>query len=163
MSNDHEEEMIRFVGAPSARLAVFAASGTRDDLVVLLHGGPGVPDYLAPVAALLATKHRVIRYDQRGTGRSIHHNGRFGLTEHLEDLETIRKVCGHERLGLFGHSWGGMLAQLYAQRHPERVSKMFLCDSGIGLGEEWRAMERAVTAHNRRRAGRGGFALMGLY
>jgi pimeloyl-ACP methyl ester carboxylesterase len=61
MSNDHEEEMIRFVGAPSARLAVFAASGTRDDLVVLLHGGPGVPDYLAPVAALLATKHRVIR------------------------------------------------------------------------------------------------------
>ena len=35
--------------------------------VILLHGGPGVPDYLAEVAEILAPRHRVIRYDQRGT------------------------------------------------------------------------------------------------
>jgi len=128
MSNADEGDKIHFVDAPGARLAVFAAGGTRDYLIVLLHGGPGVPDYLAPVAKLLATRYRVIRYDQRGTGRSIHHNGRFGLTEHLEDLEAVRKACGHERLGLFEHSWGETLAQLYAQRYPARVSKMFLCD-----------------------------------
>jgi proline iminopeptidase len=163
MSNADEGERVHLVDAPSARLAVFAAGGPRDDLIVLLHGGPGVPDYLAPVAALLATKYRVIRYDQRGTGRSLDHNGRFSLEQHLEDLEAVRRACGHERLGLFGHSWGGTLAQLYAHRYPERVSKMFLCDSGIGLGEDWRDMERAVMAHNRRQAGTGGFALMGLY
>jgi len=39
-----------------------------------------------------------------------------------------------------------------------------LCNSGIGLGEDCKAMERAVMAHNRGRAERkGGFALMGFY
>ena len=54
MSNVDEGERIHFVDAPGARLAVFVAGGTRDDLIVVLHGGPGVPDYLAPVATLLA-------------------------------------------------------------------------------------------------------------
>jgi proline iminopeptidase len=163
MSNSDQAGKTSFVDAPGAKLTVFVDGEAQEDPVILLHGGPGVLDYLADVAEILAPKHQVIRYDQRGTGRSTAHNGRFGLREHVEDLEAIRKAYGHERLSLFGHSWGGSLAQLYAQRYPARVSKMFLCDSGIGLGEDWRAMERAVMAHNRRRAGTGGFALMGLY
>jgi proline iminopeptidase len=152
-----------FVDAPGAKLAVYSRGATREDPVILLHGGPGVPDYLAGVAELLAPRLRVIRYDQRGTGRSVDHDGRFGLAEHLEDLEAIRAAHGFERVGLFGHSWGGTLAQLYARRHPERVAKMFLCDSGIGLGKDWKEMEKAVMAHNRSRGGKFGFALMGLY
>ncbi|WP_052710912.1 alpha/beta fold hydrolase [Pseudofrankia sp. DC12] len=38
--------------------------------VVLGHGGPGLWDYLAPVAALLDDVFTVIRFDQRGCGRS---------------------------------------------------------------------------------------------
>jgi proline iminopeptidase len=152
-----------FVDAPGAKLAVYSRGATREDPVILLHGGPGVPDYLADVAELLAPWHRAIRYDQRGTGRSVDHDGRFGLAEHVEDLEAIRAAHGYERVGLFGHSWGGTLAQLYARRYPERVAKMFLCDSGIGLGEDWKEMEKAVMAHNRSRGGKGGFALMGFY
>jgi proline iminopeptidase len=81
----------------------------------------------------------------------------------VEDLEAIRAAHGYDRVGLFGHSWGGTLAQLYARRYPERVTKMFLCNSGIGLGEDWKEMEKAVMAHNRSRGGKAGFALMGLY
>lgn len=164
MTRDHDRvDQVSFVDAPGAKLAVFVESEAQEDPVVLLHGGPGVPDYLADVAEILARRHQAIRYDQRGTGRSAAHNGRFGLAEHVEDLETIRKAYRHERLSLFGHSWGGTLAQLYAGRYPERVAKLFLCNSGIGLGEDWKEMERAVMAHNRRQAGTGGFALMGLY
>jgi proline iminopeptidase len=156
-------ERASFVEAPGAKLAVYCRGASRADPVVLLHGGPGVPDYLADVAGLLAPSHQVIRYDQRGTGRSVDHDGRFGLAEHVEDLEAIRAAYGHERVGLFGHSWGGTLAQLYARSYPERVAKMFLCDSGIGLGEDWKVMEKAVMAHNRSRGGKVGFTLMGLY
>ena len=82
----------------------------------------------------------MIRYDQRGTSRSTVRDGRFGLAEHVEDLEAIREAYEHERLSLFGRSWGGTLTQPYAGRYPERVAKLFLCNSGIGLGEDWKAM-----------------------
>src|SRR5919202_4121937 len=74
-----------FVDAPGAKLAVYSRGATREDPVFLLHGGPGVPDYLADVAGLLAPRHRGIRYDQRGSGRSVDHDRRFGLAEHVED------------------------------------------------------------------------------
>ena len=163
MSNSDQAGKPSFVNTPGAKLAVFVEGEAQEDPVILLHGGPGVPDYLADVAEILAPKHQVIRYDQRGTGRSTAHNGRFGLREHVEDLEAIRKAYGHERLSLFGHSWGGSLAQLYAGRYPQRMEKLFLCNSGIGLGEDWKAMEKEVMAHNRRQAGTVGFALMGFY
>jgi len=49
----------------------------------------------------------MIRYDQRGTSRSTVRDRRFGLAEHVEDLEAIREEYGHERLSLLGHPWGG--------------------------------------------------------
>lgn len=151
-----------WVDGPGSRLAVYV-SGASTDPVVLLHGGPGVPDYLAPVAEILALRHQVIRYDQRGTGQSTAEMGRFGLSEQVADLEAVRVALGLERIGLFGHSWGGTLAQLYARTHPDRASKLFLSNSGIGLGEDWKRMERAVMRHNRSSAGVGGFALLGLW
>ncbi|GAB3839595.1 alpha/beta fold hydrolase [Dactylosporangium cerinum] len=38
--------------------------------LVMVHGGPGVPDYLAPVAGIIDDLCLVHRYDQRGTGGS---------------------------------------------------------------------------------------------
>ena len=85
--------------ALGARLAVYVEGEAQDDPIILLHGGSGVPDYLADVARSLSLKHRGIRYDQRGTGRSSVHDRRFALGEHVEDvedLETIRETYGHE-------------------------------------------------------------------
>jgi len=150
-----------FVDSPGARLAIYE-EGTADDPVFLLHGGPGVPDYLADVSAILARKHRVIRFDQRGTGKSVCSSGRYALQDYVDDLDAVR--CAHklQRLALFGHSWGGMVAQLYATHHPDRVAKLCLSNSSVGLGDDWRLMERAVMAHNRRVSGIGGFVLLGV-
>jgi proline iminopeptidase len=84
------------------------------------------------------------------------------LDDYVEDLEAVRRAYKLERLALFGHSWGGMVAQLYATHYPDRIAKLALCNSSIGLGNDWRAMERAVMAHNRHRSGLGGFVLLGL-
>jgi proline iminopeptidase len=77
-------------------------------------------------------------------------------------VDAVRRACGLERVAVFGHSWGGIVAQLYAARHPDRVAKLCLCSSSIGLGSDWKAMERAVMAHNRRRSGLTGFMRLGL-
>jgi pimeloyl-ACP methyl ester carboxylesterase len=39
-------------------------------MIKMVHGGPGVPDYLAPVAGIIDDLCPVHRYDQRGTGGS---------------------------------------------------------------------------------------------
>ncbi len=152
---------VSFVETSGARLAIFE-EGMTGDTILLLHGGPGVPDYLADVSAIFATKHRVIRFDQRGTGRSPCDSGQYALDDYVNDVDAVRRARGLERLKLLGHSWGGMVAQLYAARHPDRVAKLCLCNSSVGLGDDWKAMERAVMSHNRRRSGLAGFMLLGL-
>jgi len=156
------ERVSTWVESSGGRLAVYLSGGGQD-AVILLHGGPGVPDYLGPVAEMLGSSHSVVRYDQRGTGHSATGFSDFGLDDQVQDLEAIRAALGHERIGLFGHSWGGTLAQLYQIQHPSRVSSLFLSNSGIGLGRDWKEMERAVMSHNRIRGGVGGFSLLGLY
>ena len=157
-----ESTVDKWVESSGGRLAVYL-SGSGENAVYLLHGGPGVPDYLAPVAKLLEPTHSVVRYDQRGTGQSAADFIDFDLDSQVEDLEAVRTALGHKRISLFGHSWGGTLAQLYALRYPDHVDSMFLSNSGIGLGQDWKVMERAVMAHNRARGGFWSFMLLGLY
>jgi proline iminopeptidase len=90
------------VDAPTAVLITYEQRGEGAP-ILLLHGGPGCPDYLEPVAAPLAGR-RVIRFDQRGVGEATAKNGRFGIDDHLNDIEAVREHYRIERWHLFGHS-----------------------------------------------------------
>ena len=61
--------------------------------VVLLHGGPGLWDYLRPLADLLPGR-TAIRFDQRGCGRSGGTDGPFTLDVALADVEAVRAALG---------------------------------------------------------------------
>jgi proline iminopeptidase len=145
---------------PTAELVGHDYAGEGDP-IVMLHGGPGVPDYLGAVAALLAPRHRVITFDQRGVGASVVRTGGYSIAAYLGDLEAIRTSLGVEKLHLFGHSWGGLLGQLYAATYPTRVNSLFLSNPSTGIGPDWKRMERAVMRHNRLQAGIWGFLIMG--
>lgn len=88
---------------------------------VLVNGGPGMADYLGPVAELLTPRHTVYRYEQRGCGRSSA-SGELTLGAFVRDLEALRAHFGHDRWTLIGHSWGVDLALATALHHPERIS-----------------------------------------
>lgn len=152
---------------PTAELVGHEYAGEGDP-IVMLHGGPGVPDYLGPVAARLSPRHRVITFDQRGVGASVVRTGGYSIAAYLGDLEAIRASLSVERLHLFGHSWGGLLGQLYAATYPTRVNSLFLSNPSTGVGPDWKRMEGAVMRHNRRQAGLvrflalGGWSLLSL-
>jgi pimeloyl-ACP methyl ester carboxylesterase len=114
-------------------LALFVHDGEHDT-VLLLHGGPGVPDYLEPVARMLAPRHRAARFDQRGVGKSIALSAAYGIGDYLADVDAVRNHLRVERLHLFGHSWGGLLAQLYASAYPDQTASLVLCNSSTGAG-----------------------------
>ena len=89
--------------------------------VVTVHGGPGIPDYLAPVAGIIDDLCLTHRYDQRGTGGSVWH-GEHTIARHVQDLASLLDAWGHDRAVLIGHSFGTSLASYFLLAHPGRVA-----------------------------------------
>jgi len=113
--------------------------------VILCHGGPGLWDMLADLAVLLAPTMTVIRWDQRGCGRSAR-RGPYTLARTVADLDVVRAHFGFDRAAVFGHSWGASVALRYALDHPGRVDRLVYC-SGVGIGRAWHASyERNLAA-----------------
>ncbi|MFD9422810.1 MULTISPECIES: alpha/beta fold hydrolase [unclassified Streptomyces] len=120
----------------------WVASGdtTRRPAVVMLHGGPGLPDYLGDVAPMVADLAPVYRYDQRGTGRSPW-RGPHSLARHVEDLAELLDAWDVPEAVLIGHSYGTDLASRFCLAHSDRVAAMLLmCGPFVG---DWRTGEQA--------------------
>ncbi|MGW0560561.1 alpha/beta fold hydrolase [Streptomyces sp. NPDC003016] len=113
---------------------LWAERSGAGDPVVLCHGGPGLWDTLEDVAALLAGRAAVYRWDQRGCGRS-ERRGPYSVAGSVADLDAVRRHFGLESVTLLGHSWGARLALHYALAHPERVTRLVYV-SGTGIGPE---------------------------
>ena len=103
--------------------------------VVLCHGGPGIYDYLGPVAAKIDDVATVHRYDQRGCGRS-EDLGPYDVRTYVDDLDALRAYWGYEAWTIGGHSWGATLALLYAIQYPERAARLVYV-SGTGIDPAW--------------------------
>ena len=74
----------------------------------------------------LAERHKLIRYDQRGSGLSERTVSDFSLDAQLLDLEAVVDRLGLERFALFAPYFQGPVAITYAARHPERLSHLLL-------------------------------------
>ena len=85
-------------------------------------------------------------------------DGRYDLDAYLADIEAIREHLGVDRWHVLGHSWGGLLAQAYANDHADHVRGLVLSSSSLGVGTDWKATKRAAFATDRRRAGLRGTA-----
>lgn len=121
------------------------------ETVILLHGGPGVPMPFSSLAKFLAQKYQVITFDQRGTARSpADAHASFSMDEYVADIDTIARHFNLKSFHLFGHSWGGLYAQIYAEQRPEKIQSMFLVSPGSGTGAQWKQVEREVFAFNTR-------------
>lgn len=97
--------------------------GSRTPLLTL-HGGPGAGhDYLAPLEAL-ADQRRVVLYDQLGCGRSDKPNDRrlWRIERFCDEIDALRERLGLGKVILYGHSWGGWLAQEYLARRGRAAS-----------------------------------------
>jgi 3-oxoadipate enol-lactonase len=81
----------------------------------------------------LAGRHRVIRYDVRGFGRSPRPSVPYSL---LDDLTAVLDHFGLERVSLVGCSLGGGTALTFALAHPDRVNAMVLLCPGV-IGYPW--------------------------
>ncbi len=113
--------------------------------LLALHGGPSLAyDYLEPLEAVATTGRRVIFYDQLGSGNSATPADPSLWTVDLfvDEIANLRRVLELDRVHVFGHSWGGMLAMEYALTQPLGLTSLVLSDTMASVRQWWDELRR---------------------
>jgi 3-oxoadipate enol-lactonase len=99
-------------------------------------------------AAALGDSLRILRYDQRGHGRSEAPTGRYTFELLMADAIALMDALSIARAHFAGLSMGGATALGLAQRHPDRFDRIIICDSPCAstpaTAQQWE--ERIVMA-----------------
>jgi len=109
----------------------YETSGKGEPLL-LIPGGPGFSHlYFTPHFAKLSYKFNIIYFDAFGRGKSDRAKSpdEYSIRRDVEDIEGLRKYLGIDKLNIFGHSYGGIVAQVYALKYPEHVKKLILSNT----------------------------------
>jgi proline iminopeptidase len=104
--------------------------------ILAMHGGLGWDHtYFRPYLDSLADLARLIYYDHRGNGRSEPPSSWNDVTHRslVDDAEAIRRQLVDEPVVLFGHSYGGFLAQEFALMYPDSLRGLILCSTAPAL------------------------------
>tara|TARA_R110000868_G_scaffold72252_5_gene210878 strand:+ start:107 stop:931 length:825 start_codon:yes stop_codon:yes gene_type:complete len=111
-------------GAPAPAPLLFI-SGTGGDL----RNKPSAMD--GPL-----TKHfDMVAYDQRGLGQTSKPDRPYTMAEYADDAAALMDALGWTMAHVVGVSFGGMVAQELALRHPARIQRLVLaCTSPGGAG-----------------------------
>ena len=108
----------------------------RKPVLLLLHGGPG--DVQSPFISVYAPYERdfvLVQWDERGAGQTFAKNGAAGVTlerliaDGIDLARQLRQRFPKQKLILFGHSWGSLIATGMAQQRPD------LFDAYVGTGQ----------------------------
>lgn len=127
----------------------YRVAGREDGPVVVLANSLGTDARIWDlVVAELGRRYRVLSYDKRGHGLSDAPAGDYALVDHVGDLAGLLDHLGIATAALAGVSVGGLIAQSFALRHPERLAALVLCDTAPKIGDEamWNQRIAAVRA-----------------
>lgn len=102
--------------------------------VVMLHGNPTWSFYYRNLVPALSGGRRVIVPDHIGCGLSDKPGDDkydYTLASRAGDLEDLLESLGIKGdVTLVLHDWGGMIGMTWAARHPERVTRLALLNTG---------------------------------
>jgi 3-oxoadipate enol-lactonase len=79
-----------------------------------------------PLVGPLAESYRVITFDNRGVGDSDAPPGPYDTATMAADAVGVLDALGIEKAHVMGASLGGMIAQMVALEHPDRVDRLVL-------------------------------------
>ena len=94
--------------------------GTKPYNIAVIHGGPGAPGEVAPIARELSDEYGILEPFQ--TEASI--DGQILELKNILDNNASFPVT------LIGHSWGAWLSYIFAAKYPKLIKKLIIIGSG---------------------------------
>ena len=83
----------------------------------------------------LIAEFEILAHDQRGLGQSGKPDLAYTMADYADDAAALLDHVGWDRCHVLGVSFGGMVAQELAIRHPQRIDRLVLaCTSSGGAG-----------------------------
>lgn len=84
--------------------------------VAVIHGGPGAPGEMAPIAQRLSSSYGILEPLQTA----------YSVESQVEELKTQLEQNVASPVILIGYSWGALLSLIFAARYPTLVKKLIL-------------------------------------
>jgi pimeloyl-ACP methyl ester carboxylesterase len=121
--------------------------------VLLIHGAEADHGLFDPLVAALDGRVRAVTYDQRDCRADADDGDEYRLEDLADDAVQVLDELDIDAAHVVGQSVGGVIAQLVALRHPDRVNRLVLCctyragESLATINPDGVAQRLAVRAH----------------
>jgi pimeloyl-ACP methyl ester carboxylesterase len=99
----------------------FRSYGDKPFEIAVVHGGPGAPGEMAPIARKLATLKGTIEPFQTA----------LTIRRQLQELKQILDKYSNLPILLIGFSWGALLSFIFSAEYPRLVKKLILVSSAV--------------------------------
>jgi pimeloyl-ACP methyl ester carboxylesterase len=106
------------------------------DPVLLVHGFGSKKEAWIAQTEPLAKHFKVIRFDNRGAGKSYRPEGPYTMEIFADDINALLDFLEIEKTHIIGWSLGGMIVQNFVLKYPQRVKKMVLINTNYGTPDE---------------------------
>lgn len=110
----------------------------KGDPLFLISGGPGGAHAGMHNFDALQDSCTLVYVDYFGRGKSDTAKSatEYSIERDISDLEALRIAMKYEKINILGHSYGSIVAQLYALRYPQNVKHLIIAN-GFFSGEMW--------------------------
>lgn len=118
---------------PTSRITLYAERGGQGARVLWIGGSGG--DLRHPPSIFdgpLAKNFDLVAYDQRGLGRSDKPDAVYTMADYADDAAALMEAIGWPSAHVAGYSFGGMVAQHLAIRHPAKIDRLVLGATSSG-------------------------------
>jgi proline iminopeptidase len=116
----------------------YSITGKGEPLLII-PGGPGAShNYFEPYMDRLADFVQLIYFDAFGRGLSskAKNPSEYSFQSDVDEIEALRAALNLGPVNIYGHSYGGMVAQAYALKYPGSVKRLILANT-IHSAEMW--------------------------
>lgn len=126
---------------------------SNESILLYLHGGPGSSclDFVN-MASQLSQDFCVISFDQWGVLRSdpIAETDSYSVEIQADMIEQMRRELNIQSWSLLGHSYGGVLAAVYANKYPNSVNSILLECPSLNFADSTKSIAAYVSDYIRK-------------
>ena len=112
----------------------------ENESLLLIAGFDSDSSTWAAMMRSLVKQYQVLRFDNRGVGRSSAPDRPYSIQQMVADAAALLDYLSISQVHVAGHSMGGQIAQELALAHPEKIQSLILLSSWAKGDEKFNSL-----------------------